>query len=75
MSELKEITDGIERLDSKHLQAQRFQPSEEKRDYLAKLALGAKVERALRWRMTGQDAVWRPRPKRNDEKAAIKATS
>jgi hypothetical protein len=34
-------------------------PTEEKSDNLNKLALGAKVERALGRRMTGQDAVMR----------------
>lgn len=47
---------GLERLDNKPLQKQRFVPTAEKCDNLSKLALGAKVERALERRMTSQDA-------------------
>jgi hypothetical protein len=43
------------------LQQQRYAPTPEKSDALSKLALGAKVERALSRRMTGQDAVLKPR--------------
>ena len=52
---------GLERLNNKRLQQQRYQPSREKSDNLSKLALGAKVERALGRRMTSQDAVLRPK--------------
>ncbi|KAF3937195.1 hypothetical protein ABW19_dt0204052 [Dactylella cylindrospora] len=54
-----EITNGLNRLDVPRLQEQRFVLNEEKGGELGKLALGAKLERALRWRMTGQDAVLR----------------
>jgi len=59
MAEIKELTEGLDRLENKPLQQQRFVPSAEKTDNLSKLALGAKVERALGRRMTGQDAVMR----------------
>jgi hypothetical protein len=59
MADIKEYSDGLERLESKPLQKQRFVPTAEKTDNLNKLALGAKVERALGRRMTGQDAVMR----------------
>lgn len=36
-------------------------PNQEKTDNLSKLALGAKLDRALGRRMGGQDAVMRPR--------------
>ncbi|KAL9122542.1 MAG: hypothetical protein Q9187_000899 [Circinaria calcarea] len=61
LQEIKEWAQGLERLDSKRLQQQRYQPSAEKSDNLSKLALGAKVERALDRRMTSQDAILRPR--------------
>ncbi|MCJ1483214.1 hypothetical protein MMC06_003381 [Schaereria dolodes] len=61
LQDLKEWTQGFERLESKRLQQQRYQPTQEKRDYLSKLALGAKVERALGRRMTSQDAILRPK--------------
>ena len=59
MNEIKDLTEGLERLENKPLTQQRFVPSEAKTDDLSKLALGAKVERALGRRMTGQDAVMR----------------
>ncbi|KAI4260101.1 MAG: hypothetical protein LQ352_000480 [Teloschistes flavicans] len=59
LQEIKEWSTGFERLDNKHLQKQRYQPTPEKSDNLSKLALGAKVERALGRRMTDQDAVFR----------------
>ncbi|KAJ5908027.1 hypothetical protein N7495_000709 [Penicillium taxi] len=72
IADIGHLRDGIERLENKPLQAQRFEPTEEKSDTLNKLALGAKVERALGRRMTSQDAVMR---KPLDEKAAISASS
>jgi hypothetical protein len=59
--DLKEWSKGLERLSSPRLQQQRYQPTPEKSENLSKLALGAKVERALGRRMTSQDAVLRPR--------------
>ena len=50
---------GLERLERPRLQQQRYVPSREKSESIASLALGAKVERALGRRMTGQDAVMR----------------
>ena len=59
--DIKEWSTGLERLESKRLQQQRYTASTEKTDELSKLALGAKLERALERRMTSQDAVMRPR--------------
>lgn len=68
---MKDIEEGLEKLDNKKLESQRFVPSQEKTESLSKLALGAKLERALGRRMGGQDAVMRERrPKVDDEKAA-----
>ncbi|KAI9771895.1 MAG: hypothetical protein M1840_001665 [Geoglossum simile] len=61
VAEIKEFTEGLDRLEQKRLQQQRFVPSQEKSENLSKLALGAKVERALRRRMTSQDAVFTTR--------------
>jgi hypothetical protein len=61
LQEIKEWTQGFDRLESKRLQQQRYDPTPEKSDNLSKLALGAKVERALDRRMTDQDASMRPR--------------
>jgi hypothetical protein len=62
-AEINEITDGLRRMENKHLMEQRVILSEAKIDCMGKLALGAKLDRALGRRMTGQDAVMRPRRK------------
>ncbi|CAG7921906.1 unnamed protein product [Penicillium olsonii] len=59
IADISHLHDGFERLENKPLTKQRFVPTAEKSDNLNKLALGAKVERALGRRMTGQDAVMR----------------
>ncbi|CCU80329.1 unnamed protein product [Blumeria hordei] len=59
--EFSEIEAVMAKLGNKQLATQRFVPSEEKLEYLSKLALGAKLQRALRWRMIGQDAEMRVR--------------
>jgi hypothetical protein len=59
LDEIKQFGDGLRRLENKRLEQQRFVPTPEKTENLSKLALGAKVERALRRRMTSQDAVMR----------------
>lgn len=71
--EITHVRDGLERLDNKPLQKQRFIPTTEKSDNWSKLALGAKVERALGRRMTGQDAVMR-KPVLN-EKSTVEAAA
>ena len=61
MADIKEWSQGLQRLEQKELQQQRYAPTQEKTDSLSKLALGAKVERALGRRMTDQDATFRPK--------------
>lgn len=61
--EITQITEGLEKLENKKLESQRFVPSVEKTENLSKLALGAKLERALDRRLGGQDAVMKPRKK------------
>ena len=68
LQDIKELTQGLERLNSHRLQQQRYAPSKEKSEDLSKLALGAKVERALGRRMTGQDAVLKQKPTLLSEK-------
>lgn len=77
MAELKEWTQGFDRLEQKRLQQQRYAPTPEKTDSLSKLALSAKVERALGRRMTDQDAVYRPKGMMAtvSEKRSIKTAS
>jgi hypothetical protein len=66
--EIKDIEEGLEKLENKKLASQRFVPSQEKTENLSKLALGAKLERALGRRMGSQDAVMRDRRKTATEK-------
>jgi len=73
VADIHQLGDGLERLENKPLQAQRFVPTAEKSDNLNKLALGAKVERALGRRMTSQDAVMR-KPVLNEKAAAETST-
>jgi len=58
-----EIEDGLRRMEDRRLMNQRFVPSEQKSETISKLALGAKLERALRRRMDKQDAVFVARPR------------
>jgi hypothetical protein len=68
--DIKEWSQGLQRLESTRLQQQRYTPSDEKTEYLSMLALGAKLERALDRRYSSQDAVLRPRPRIVNEKQA-----
>ncbi len=61
--EINHITEGLDKLENKKLASQRFVPSEKKSESLSKLALGAKLERALDRRLGGQDAVMRKKVK------------
>ncbi|KAM7218266.1 hypothetical protein V8F06_006329 [Rhypophila decipiens] len=58
-AEIRDIEKGLDRMENKALTDQRVVLSEEKSEKLSKLALGAKLERALDRRMTSQDAVMR----------------
>ncbi|KAK7906383.1 hypothetical protein PG985_016389 [Apiospora marii] len=60
-AEIQEIGTGLDRMENKALSQQRVELSEEKTANMSKLALGAKLERALDRRMSSQDAVMRPR--------------
>lgn len=56
MAEIKQLTQGLDRLGNKKLDSQRFVPSEKKRDEIKALSVGAKLERALGHRLANQDA-------------------
>jgi hypothetical protein len=58
-AEIQQITAQVEKLENKKLATQRYVPSREKSDDWERLALGAKLERALGRRLGGQDAVMR----------------
>ncbi|KIW00162.1 uncharacterized protein PV09_08337 [Verruconis gallopava] len=54
--DIRELHQGLARLDQPKLDQQRYAVSETKKDDMNKLALGAKLERALGRRMVSQDA-------------------
>jgi hypothetical protein len=59
--DIKTWNQQFDRLEDKRLVQQRYALSSEKTDDMSKLALGAKLDRALARRMSGQDAVFRPK--------------
>ncbi|KAI6246403.1 hypothetical protein HI914_05336 [Erysiphe necator] len=59
--EFYEIEASMQKLENKKLTTQRFIPTQEKIEFLSKLAFSAKLERALERRLIGQDAVMRDR--------------
>ncbi|KAI0196784.1 hypothetical protein EV127DRAFT_88262 [Xylaria flabelliformis] len=67
-AEIRDIESGLARMENKALSKQRVVLSEEKTANMSKLALGAKLDRALDRRMTSQDAEMRPRNKSLSEK-------
>ena len=64
-NEIQDIENGLDRMENKALTEQRVALTEEKSANLNKLALGAKLDRALGRRMSGQDAVMRERKPSN----------
>jgi len=60
-AEIQDIGKGLDRMENKALAQQRVVLSEEKVADMSKLALGAKLDRALGRRISGQDAVMRQR--------------
>jgi hypothetical protein len=62
-AEIRDIAKGLDRMENKALSQQRVVLDEERTAYFSKLALGAKLERALDRRMSSQDAVMRKRPR------------
>lgn len=59
--DIKSWNAGFERLEDQRLVQQRYMLTNQKTDDMSKLALGAKLDRALARRMSGQDAVFRPK--------------
>ena len=60
-AELCSWSGSLERMQDERLEKQRYVMSGHKSDEVSKLALGAKVERALARRMVGQDAQFTPK--------------
>jgi len=61
LADMRIYTAGLDRLENKKLQQQRYPLSPEQE---FNMTLGFKVQRALERRMSDQDAVFRPKPKR-----------
>jgi hypothetical protein len=70
-AEITEIETGLDRMENKALSQQRVALSEERTAHFGKLALGAKLDRALDRRMSSQDAVMRPRTESRPRKTHI----
>lgn len=66
--EITHIQTTLSKLSDKKLASQRYMPSQEKTESLSKLALGAKLDRALARRMGSQDAVMRVKDTNLNEK-------
>lgn len=77
IAEITPIEDSLDRLNvgNKKLDSQRVELNEERRDHFSKLALGAKLEKALGRRMSSQDAVFRPRAKSAPSSKALNEKS
>ena len=60
-NEISKYKSGVDRLENKRLQDQRYVPSSEKDELMDKLALAGKVSKALDRRYSSQDAEWRPK--------------
>lgn len=60
-NDLRTLRQGLDRLEDKRLSSQRYIVNHSREEQMSALALGAKLERALGRRMTGQDAVFRPK--------------
>jgi hypothetical protein len=65
------LTTGLARLDQPKLQKQRYVVSEGKKEEISKLALGAKLERALGRRMSSQDAVFTRGSMKGEKKVTV----
>ena len=59
-ADIKSWSGALERMQDARLDKQRYVMSDNKGEEVSKLALGAKVERALSRRMVGQDATFKP---------------
>lgn len=67
-ADIKSWSGALERMQDERLDRQRYVMSGNKSEEVSKLALGAKVERALGRRMVGQDAVFRKKKTISSEK-------
>jgi hypothetical protein len=71
--DLKSWSGTLERMQDERLERQRFTMTSTKSEEVSKLALGAKVERALSRRMVGQDATFTPKKPLNEKRVEVEA--
>lgn len=69
--DIKAWSAGFERMQDARFEKQRYVMTSGKSDEVSKLALGAKVERALGRRMVGQDAVFKAKKPIESEKRSL----
>lgn len=67
-ADIKSWSGALERMQDARLDKQRYVMSDNKGEEVSKLALGAKVDRALSRRMVGQDATFRSKKQIDAEK-------
>lgn len=70
-ADIKSWSGALERMQDARLDKQRYVMSDGKGEEVSKLALGAKVERALSRRMVGQDATFRSKKPLDSEKRSL----
>lgn len=70
-ADIRSFADTLDRMNDERADKQRFVMSSNKTEEVSKIALGAKLDRALSRRMVGQDAVFKPKKQPLDEKLAM----
>lgn len=68
-ADLRSFAHVLDRMNDERVDRQRFVMSSNKTEEVSKIALGAKVDRALSRRMVGQDAVFRPKQALSEKRA------
>ena len=68
-ADIKSWAKGFERMQDERLDRQRYVMSGNKTEEVSKIALGAKVERALGRRMVGQDASFSKKPIQSEKRS------
>lgn len=68
-ADLRSFANVLDRMNDERVDRQRFVMSSHKTEEVSKIALGAKVDRALSRRMVGQDAVFRPKKPLSEKRA------
>lgn len=69
IADLRSFANVLDRMNDERVDRQRFVMSSNKTEEVSKIALGAKVDRALSRRMVGQDAVFRPKKPLTEKRA------